>query len=249
VADVHGGRLRGPGGGLGEGPQATSARVLGGLLEVAQGEVADLGGVAPLTCPKGQADADHEVGPLRVVEVDAGEGSLGAEAIALGGEGEGEVGARGLVGGVGLAVGERVGLGAEPGDRLVDALGGEGDLRALAEQEQAERTARRFGQARARLVQLEQGALAAAAAGLREGGQQVEDEPCLGLELVIELLDALADAADGVEAGVVLAAQEVLRGLCEQAAGAAVAALAEALDDRRGGRRRVWGRRGPARRG
>jgi hypothetical protein len=198
---------------------------------VAQGEVADLGGVAPLTCPKGQADADHEVGPLRVVEVDAGEGSLGAEAIALGGEGEGEVGARGLVGGVGLAVGERVGLAAEPGDRLVDALGGEGDLRALGEQELAERTAGALGQARAGLVQLEQGALAAAAAGLREGGQQVEDEAGLGLQLPLLSSTLLRTRRRASR----LASNSPRRRCCaasdEQAAGAAVAALAEALDE------------------
>jgi hypothetical protein len=81
------------------------------------------------------------------------------------------------------------------------------------------------------LCKLEQGALEAAAVGLRERVEEVIDEAGLGLQRAAEVVEQLAGAAEGVEAGVELAAQEMLGGLDERAAGVALAAFAEALGE------------------
>ena len=224
-----GGAVARPGRGLGEGPQALAAGVLGGALQVTQGELA--GGLAFGTCPEAQAHAHAQFIPRGVAGVDAGERGLGAEAVAFGGEGKGEVGAGGAGGGVGLGALGRLGLAAQPGDRLVDALGRERDLGALGEQELTQRATGALGQAGAGLVQLEQRALVTATAALREGGEQVVDEAGLRLQRPGELVDELASAAQCIEAGVELAAEQVQRGLDERAGGVTFAALAEALGE------------------
>jgi hypothetical protein len=215
-------------------------------LQVAQRELA--GGLALGAGAEAETDAHTQLVPRGVAGVDAGERGLGAEAVALGGEGEREVGAGGAGGGVGLGALGRLGLAAEPGDRLVDALGGERDLGALGEEQLAQRAAGALGQAGAGLVQLEQGPLVPAAATLREGGQQVIDEAGLRLQRAGQLVDQLASAAQGIEAGVELAPEQVQRGLDERAGGVTFAALAEALGEQVQDVGAVGARRAPARR-
>ena len=161
------GRRRGaadrPAGDLGQRPQALALRALQVLLEVAQRERARLG-----TCPEAQVDPDPVLVPLRAGG-DPLAGRFGAEAVAAGRQREAEVGARGRGRGVDVERGVAgVGLGAEPGERVVGALLGEQQARALADQQRAQRATCPFGQAGAGALELEQGALVAAAPDLQQ---------------------------------------------------------------------------------
>ncbi|WP_434421252.1 hypothetical protein [Nannocystis pusilla] len=216
----------GPGRDLAQGPQSLAARALRVLLEVAEGEGARLG-----TCPEEQVSADEMLLPLGAGG-DLRAHGLGADAISLGREGHGEVGARGggalvdLGGGV-----AEVGLAGEPGDRLVEVILGEEQLRALADQQRAQRATCPFGQARAGPLELEQAALEAAAADLQQGGEEVEEEAGVVEGRLGGVLHQLAAAAELVERGVELVAQEQAGGLGQSLGQGPLAALVRRLGE------------------